>query len=133
MSPDKPILITLGGGGHTEQMLRLSKQLVGRATIAYVVANVITARWFRNVARALRIVARSRPAAVVTAGPNFALPLLLVARLAGVPTIYVETWSRVRTKSLSGKFFYRFVDRFYVQWREQLRIYPRAQFCGRLG
>jgi len=167
MTRQGPILITLGGGGHTEQMLRLAKQLASRAELTYVVAdgdelsaqragtgpiqklpqlrrtaepiwraiaaNVLTGRWLRSFVRAWRILRDHRPRAVVTAGPNFALPLLVLGRMLGIPTVYIETWSRICTRSLSGRVFCGLVDRFYVQWPEQTRLYRRARYCGRLG
>jgi beta-1,4-N-acetylglucosaminyltransferase len=48
-------------------------------------------------------------------------------------TIFIESWARVRTLSLSGKILLPFVDRFLVQWPSlQGRGGGKAEFAGAL-
>jgi hypothetical protein len=48
--------------------------------------------------------------------------------------IFIESWSRVYSKSLSGRLLSPMADLVFVQWSEQLeRNYPKATFAGRLG
>ncbi|PCH43653.1 glycosyltransferase family 1 protein [Wolfiporia cocos MD-104 SS10] len=69
-------------------------------------------------------------------GPGTCLMLCLAAylnRLLGVPSpriIYVESFARVRTLSLSGKLLRLIVDRFVVQWPDLLRDGKRGECRG---
>jgi len=44
--------------------------------------------------------------------------------------IYVESFARVRSLSLSGKLLYAFTDRFVVQWPRLAEKYRRAEYHG---
>lgn len=61
-------------------------------------------------------------------GPGTCVPLcaaIIVGRFVGLPTprvVYVESYARVRTLSLSGKILCHLVDRFIVQWPEQASL-----------
>ncbi|KAI6157739.1 glycosyltransferase family 1 protein [Pisolithus tinctorius] len=61
-------------------------------------------------------------------GPGTCVPLcaaIMLNRLVGLPTprmVFVETFARVQTISLSGRILCRIVDRFIVQWPEQIAL-----------
>ncbi|KAL4073970.1 glycosyltransferase family 1 protein [Scleroderma yunnanense] len=70
-------------------------------------------------------------------GPGTCVPLcaaVMLSRLVGLPTptmVYVESYARVRTLSLSGKILRYFVDRFIVQWHEQVSLTGgRGEYYG---
>ena len=48
----------------------------------------------------------------------------------GKKLIFIESYAKVKTPTLTGKLLYPFADRFYVQWRELLEYYPKAQYVG---
>jgi beta-1,4-N-acetylglucosaminyltransferase len=45
-------------------------------------------------------------------------------------TIYVESWARTKTLSLSGKILIRLVDRFFVQWDTLKGMGGKAEYRG---
>jgi beta-1,4-N-acetylglucosaminyltransferase len=47
-------------------------------------------------------------------------------------TIYVESWARVKTLSLSGTILLPFADRFLVQWPRAIHAGSRAEYVGSL-
>jgi beta-1,4-N-acetylglucosaminyltransferase len=47
-------------------------------------------------------------------------------------TIYVESWARVKTLSLSGTILLPLVDRFLVQWPKAVDAGSRAEYVGPL-
>lgn len=84
-------------------------------------------RTLRDAARTSQVGKGQYPDLLITNGPATAVILLVGAyllRLCGITpaskmrTIYVESWARVRTLSLSGKviLYLRLSDRFMVQW-----------------
>lgn len=96
---------------------------------------ISTARTF---VAALRIVAAEKPDLVICNGPGtsavVAVCALLLRAWKGTlwgKVVYVESFARVVTLSLSGKLVYQFADRFVVQW-ESLTKYKLAEYYGRL-
>ncbi|KAF9693907.1 hypothetical protein EKO04_008362 [Ascochyta lentis] len=84
----------------------------------------------------------SLPSLVITNGPATAVILVLAAlmlrffNIRGAEsrglcrTVYVESFARVKTLSLSGKLLVRVVDRFLVQWEELEGYGGRAEYWG---
>ena len=44
--------------------------------------------------------------------------------------VYIESFAKVSSPTLSGKLLYRFADRFYVQWETMREFYPKAVCLG---
>jgi beta-1,4-N-acetylglucosaminyltransferase len=67
---------------------------------------------------------------IITNGPGTGVCVVLASiilrfffvRSSSMRTIFIESWARVRTLSLSGKILKYFVDRFVVQWPQLVRI-----------
>ncbi|KAG0707331.1 glycosyltransferase family 1 protein, partial [Suillus ampliporus] len=58
---------------------------------------------------------------------------ILLNRLIGLPSprvIYVESFARVKSLSLSGKLLYHFADRFVVQWPDLVQPGGREDYRG---
>lgn len=84
----------------------------------------------RNLLFAFRLVRRRRPRVVVTTGADIAVPFALVARLFSARIVYVESFTRIVTPSLSCRLIAPFAERVYVQWPELQRAVPKARFAG---
>ncbi len=82
-------------------------------------------RTLLNLLQSLRIVLRERPQLVISSGADVAVPVCILARLAGARLVYIETAGELRP-SLSGRLLYPFADLFIVQWPEKLAAFPRA-------
>ena len=144
------IALACSHGGHYTEMLRLwpafgehepffvtyrssrSDEVRARAR-AYFLDNIgrSPVRLMLSFPRFLRIFLRERPDVVVTTGAEIGLAAVLIGRLVGAHTIYIESWCRTRSKSLTGRLVYPFAHEFLVQWPEMLRLYGhKAQFHG---
>lgn len=44
--------------------------------------------------------------------------------------IYIESFARVESLSVTGKLLYPFVDRFLVQWPQLSNIFDKAEYKG---
>jgi beta-1,4-N-acetylglucosaminyltransferase len=145
------ILLVANSGGHLLQMLALegawedferrwvtleaadSKSLLADEQVVY--ASGPTQRSLRNLVRNLRLawrmVRRYDPDVILSTGAALAVPFFAVGRLHGKRLVYVESFTRVKTPSLSGRLVYPMSDAFYVQWPEGRR-HRRAQYAGSL-
>lgn len=69
---------------------------------------------------------------VVSTGPGICILPSVLFKIIGSKVVFFESWSRFETRSLTGRFMYRIADRFYVQNRGMVKLYPNAVFGGRL-
>ncbi len=157
------LIIVLGSGGHTTQMIRITEMLCDSYDFEYVVSDdddksakkirfkgdvhvisrprrIYDKSIWRSVFLTLysmfqsfSIVKGSKSIGIVSAGPGLAVPLFIWASLFRKKRIFIESWSRVSTKSTTGKICYYLSDLFLVQWPELIRRYPKGIYAGRLG
>ncbi|KAI8324790.1 UDP-N-acetylglucosamine transferase subunit ALG14 [Martensiomyces pterosporus] len=84
-------------------------------------------------ARVVQHMYRHSPDVVLCNGPGNCVLVCAVAfapRIFGrkrIPIVYVESFARVSSLSLSGKIAYLLADRFIVQWPGLQSKYPRAE------
>jgi UDP-N-acetylglucosamine:LPS N-acetylglucosamine transferase len=86
--------------------------------------------FFVNVVEAFRILRRERPSVILSTGAGPAVPFAIVGRLLRIPVVFVETFTRIDTPSLTGRIMYRLADRFVYQWPGLRRYFPRAVYGG---
>ncbi len=83
-----------------------------------------------NLWEAYRILRRERPDVILSTGAGPAVPFAVVARLfSGARIVFVETITRIRKPSLTGRIMYRLAHRFYYQWESLRPFFPEAR-CG---
>jgi beta-1,4-N-acetylglucosaminyltransferase len=155
------LLVVLGSGGHTEEMLRLvdlmgrdyeysylvcadedlSAQKIKTPGAVYRVIRprllnisvlTIALRTVWAAGQAFAALLRARPRAIISTGPGIAVPACILAKCLGIKVIYIETGSRVFSLSTSGRIISPFADLFFVQWQELLSLCPKAIYAGRL-
>ncbi len=85
--------------------------------------------FFVNLREAWQILRRERPALILTTGAGVAVPFALVGKVLRIPTVFVESFTRVNRPSLTGRVMYYLADRFFYQWRPLGRFFPKG-ICG---
>lgn len=84
----------------------------------------------RNAGLAAGLLRRARPDVIVSTGAGVAFPFFLAARALRIRTCYIEVIDRVDSRTLTGRLCYPLSDVFFVQWEEQLALYPEAELLG---
>lgn len=84
----------------------------------------------RNLVLAWRVVRQERPQVVITTGAGVAVPFILVGKLLGSQTIFVESITRIQQLSLSARLILPFLDVLYVQWPQLKILYPQAELVS---
>jgi UDP-N-acetylglucosamine:LPS N-acetylglucosamine transferase len=84
----------------------------------------------RNLGLAIRVLREERPAAILTTGAGVAVPFAWIGRLLGIPTVYVESVTRIEGLSLSAKLIAPVARRLYGQWPELAGRSERIRFAG---
>ena len=157
----KTIMVILGGGGHTKQLLPLVDRLKNKYKIEYVVRKdgkpakesikgrvfkimnprtmqdknpfLVTLKLFPYTLEAFSILAKSKAEAIIICGPAVSVPIAFLGKLIfRKKLIFIESWSRVKSKSLSGRLIGWMADLIFVQWQEN-KSYSRAIYAGRFG
>lgn len=147
LSPERALLVC-SPGGHLQQMLALRPAwgdldvtwvtLEGRdvehslrdeeVVLAHGPTNRSLGKLFRNLAFAWRTIRERRPDVILSTGAGPAVPFFLLGRLFGVRLVYVESLTRTRGLSLSGRMIAPFAHELFVQWPGARR--GRAQYVG---
>ena len=86
----------------------------------------------RNTFLAFKVLIKEKPDVIISSGAAIAIPFFLLGKIFGKKLIYIEVFDRIDKPTISGKFCYRFADKFIVQWEEQLKVYPKAINLGRI-
>ena len=80
--------------------------------------------------KTLKIIKMEKPDYIVTTGALIAFPFCLVGKVFGAKIIYLESFARIYSGSLTGKLCYPLADYFLIQWESLQRKYPKAVYVG---
>lgn len=148
-TPPQRILLVANSGGHLLQLLALEGAFDGLdrlwVTLAAADSNsllvhepVVFAHGptnrnlgnaLRNLLLAWRTVRDHNPDVILSTGAALAVPFFFVGRLRRKRLVYVESFTRVRDLSLSGRMVYPLADAFFVQWRTSA-VRRRTVYAG---
>ena len=85
-----------------------------------------------NLWEAWRILRVERPRLILSTGAGPAVPFALVGKMFGIRCLFIETFARLRTPSMTGRIMYRLADRFFYQWQSLARFFPKGVWGGPL-
>jgi UDP-N-acetylglucosamine:LPS N-acetylglucosamine transferase len=145
------VLLVCSPGGHLAQMLCLEESWrnLDRAWVTLesldsdhllehervVIANGPTNRSVRallaNLRLAWQVVRRERPDAILSTGAALAVPFFVVGKLCGAKLVFVESLTRTKKLSLTGRLVYPLADVCFVQWPDAARR-AKTRFAGNL-
>lgn len=155
----KRLLVVLGEGGHTAELLNLIDKFDDKYVYSYLLSkednlseeqirqkgpvyritrprgknSSIYSAVFRilgSIPATLKMLFKIRPDAILSTGPAIAVPVSIMGKLLGARIIFVETGSRVKKLSLTGRLMYPWCDLFLVQWPQLAEKIPKALYAG---
>jgi len=88
--------------------------------------------FFINIVLSFWYVLKVRPKYIISTGAGAVIPFCIFGKILGSKLIFIESFAKVQTPTITGRVLYRFADKFYVQWEELLSVYEKAEFKGRL-
>jgi len=143
------ILAVASGGGHLIQLMRMAPAF-NRHQVTYV----STINWFNDdkninnsylvkdasrtdkmallvlVLQIIRIIIRLRPKLVITTGAAPGILAIIIGKLVGAKTIWVDSIANAEDLSLSGKLALRFSDLCITQWEDVSKKYAKLKYYG---
>lgn len=154
------ILVVLGDGGHTTEMLALLQLMGNNYRYSYMMSDTDhisdnkieypgplykvplplgkhtyengIPRFVMGIWNQLVTLLKVRPHLILSTGANIAIPISFFGRLIGVRVVHIETGSRVYAMSSTGKVMYYLANLFFVQWEPLQEQYPKAIYAGRI-
>ena len=146
------ILIVCASGGHLAQLVARRRAFEGRRTrgVTFPTADAASVlggedlvhayypttrnlpNLLRNTWLAARLLRRERPSAIISTGAAVAFPFFVFGWLLRVPTVYIEVFDRLDTRTLTARLCRPFTSKMLVQWEEQLVLYRDAVLVGAL-
>lgn len=146
------IVFAASSGGHFEQLMMLRPLMekydsfvltektdysVGKTGVNVVYLKQINRKeplfifkLIGNTITSFKIYLKEKPDVMITTGVLAIIPFALIMKLFKKKLIYIESFAKVTSKTLSGKLLYNYADQFYVQWEEMLELYPNAIYKG---
>lgn len=144
------LLLVCSSGGHFKGLLQLETfwrcysrlwvtfdtpitraALEGEEVIwAYSPTNRNLRNLFRNAILSWRVLRCCRCAVIVSTGAGVAVPFLILGKLLGHRTVFVESITRIESLSLSARLVLPFLDVLYVHWPQLQVRYPCAEIIG---
>ena len=94
---------------------------------AYSPTNRNIANLIRNLYLAYQVIYQEKPQLVISTGAGVAVPFIILAKLAGIRTAFIESFTRIQELSLSARLVLPFLDALYVQWEELEVKYSKAK------
>jgi len=146
------ICFAASSGGHLEQILMLAPMMkkyesfILTEKTKYNFDSEFTKLYFVNqinrreifflfklvsvIIMTLRIFLIEKPDVVISTGALATIPICLIAKVTKRKLIFIESFSKINSPTLTGKIMYKFSDLFLIQWEELKRFYPNAKFGG---
>lgn len=84
----------------------------------------------KNTILAFKVLRKEKPDLIISSGAAIAVPFFYIGKLYGAKTVYIEVFDRINSPTLTGKLVYPVTDKFFVQWEEMKKVYPKAINLG---
>ena len=148
----KKICFIASTGGHFEQLMMLKplmdkyKSFIVTEKTSYSVINdnrrvyylkqvnrhekTFIFKMILNNFTSIKIFLKEKPDIIISTGALATIPMCMLAKVMKKKIIFIESFAKVTSPTLTGKLVYKFADQFYVQWEEMLKFYPNAIFKG---
>ena len=151
-SAPRNVLFVCSSGGHLAQLLELefwwgdhnchwvtfdlpdARSHLGKD--GFTAAHYPTTRNLPNAVRnmllARRVMKEFEPDVVVSNGAAVAVPFFLEAKRRRIPSVFVEVYDRIDSRTLTGRLVKPLSTSFLVQWPEQHELYAGSTLIGTL-
>ncbi len=83
-----------------------------------------------NFFQSLKIFLTEKPDVIISTGAGVALGEIFTAKLFRKKIVFVESFCRISSPSVTARIVYPFADLFFVQWKQNLRFFPKAIYAG---
>lgn len=146
----KKVCLIASSGGHFEQ-IRMLRTLESKYDLYYVTESTQYSEknkqtyYLKQVNRrellflitmiiifiqSLVIFIKEKPDIIISTGAMSVIPTFFLGKVFGKKLIFIESFAKVNSPTLTGKLLYKFSDIFIVQWESLKKFYPKSIFFG---
>ena len=83
-----------------------------------------------NIIKTIFIFFKEKPDIVISTGALATIPICIVCKIFKKKVIFIESFAKINSPTLTGKLVYKFSDQFYIQWENMKIFYPKALYKG---
>lgn len=83
-----------------------------------------------NFIKSIKIFIKEKPDMIICTGVLAMIPMCLIMKVFRKKLVYIESFAKITSPTISGKFLYKYADKFYVQWESMKNIYPESIYIG---
>lgn len=150
----KKVLFTASSGGHFEQLMMLRELIdeydsvvltektkykvkVDNAKL-YTVCQInrkellFIFKFIYIFFKSLAIIIKEKPDVIISLGALSTVPACLIMKMMRRKVIFIESFAKIDSPTLTGRLVYKFADLFLVQWESMKKFYPNAHCKGGL-
>ena len=73
---------------------------------------------------------REKPDVVISTGALSTIPMCIFAKLFKKKIVFIESFSKITSPTITGKIMYKIADLFIYQWEDLKKFYPKAIYGG---
>ena len=144
----KKICFVASSGGHFEQIMMLKPLMdkydsfvvtektnysVSNENIPFYYLKQVNRHEFMaiyymaiNLLKSINIFFKEKPDIVISTGALATIPMCIICKIFSKKIIFIESFAKINSPTLTGKLIYKFADQFYVQWEDMKNVYPDA-------
>ena len=154
MKKKKKVMFVSSVGGHLTQMLELKSLFNDYDYVLVTEKTEVTIDlkekyhmdyllygsrqyWFKyififlyNFFKSIYLFIKYRPSVIVTTGTHTAVCLCYLGWILRKKVIFIESFAKRTSPTLSGRIVYPIATTFIVQWKSMLKFYPKAKYFG---
>ncbi|EOU1888153.1 PssD/Cps14F family polysaccharide biosynthesis glycosyltransferase [Clostridium perfringens] len=79
-----------------------------------------------NSFKSLKVFMKEKPDVIISTGALSVIPICVIGKVFRKKIIFIESFAKITSPTLTGRFIYKFADRFYIQWESLRKFYPNA-------
>jgi len=80
--------------------------------------------------KSYKIYKQEKPDLIITTGALITIPIALITKIHGGKIIYIESFAKIDSLTITGKIMYKIADEFIVQWPNLKDKYSNAVYGG---
>lgn len=144
------VCLVASAGGHTNQLLKLSKSWQGYETFCVTTSDVVRERLQKYgkaysvgecnrehllqvilvLVRCMNVILHERPDVVISTGAAAGCMTCFLGKLVSAKIVWIDSITNVERISLSGRMVRYIADLFLVQWPELVKQYRNVEYVG---
>ncbi|PGT82992.1 polysaccharide biosynthesis protein [Bacillus sp. AFS040349] len=80
--------------------------------------------------KSLIILWKEKPEVIISTGALATIPICLISKLFKTKVIFIESFSKISTPTITGKIMSKIADLVIIQWEDLKEFYPNAIYGG---